>query len=108
MAHDFGTQTRATLRVVGRRTGQNRWVRAAHSAGSTTLRVVRRVLHILWLEVTGFLFLVLAIIGGAALAREYRHYAAGEIGTGKLLLTTAFTLAFGYFGISSFWRASRK
>src|SRR5208283_1794897 len=59
----FGTQGRALLRVAGRKSGENRWVRAFYKAGTVTFRSVRRVLQVLWLEVKGLLFLVLAVVG---------------------------------------------
>jgi hypothetical protein len=106
-SRDLGTQGRALLRVAGRKTGENRWVRAFYNAGSVTLRSIGRVLHVLWLEVTGLFFLVLALVGAAAAAREYHRHAAGNGSTAKMLLASAFALLFGYFGVSSFWR-SRK
>jgi hypothetical protein len=77
-SRDLGTQGRALLRVAGRKTGENRWVRAFYNAGSVTLRSIGRVLHVLWLEVTGLFFLVLALVGAAAAAREYHRHAAGN------------------------------
>jgi len=93
------------LRIAGRRSGQNRWVRALYSAGDATVRHTGRVAHVLWLEVTGFLFLCLAVVGGAAAFREYRHYARGQAGFGKVAIAALFTLLFLYFGANSFWRS---
>jgi hypothetical protein len=104
----FGRQSRAALRVAGRRTGENRVVRALYRAGSVTLGSVSHVLHALWLEVTGFLFLVIAVIGGAATVREYHRYIAGTTTWGKVALAAAFTLLFLYFGVNSFWRTRKK
>ncbi len=104
---DFGTRGRALLRIAGRRTGENRLVRAAYQAGGVTVRHTGRVARVLWLEVTGFLFLCLAVIGAGAAFREYRHYARGEAGFGKVVVAAVFTLLFLYFGVNSFWR-SRK
>ena len=106
--HNFGTQGRAFLRVAGRKTGENRWVRAFYRGISVTLGSVGHVLHVLWLEVAGLLFLVLAMVGGGAAVREYHRYAHGATGVGKVLLATAFALAFLYFGVSSFARSRRK
>src|SRR6516162_7537167 len=103
--HDFGTQSRAFLRVAGRRAGENRWLRAFYRAGDVTVRHTGRVAHVLWLEVTGFLFLVLAVVGAGAGWRQYRHYARGEVGIGKALIAAVFTLIFLYFGVNSFWRS---
>ena len=41
-----------------------------------------RVLHQLWLEVTGFVFLALAFIGAGAFFREYARYQAGQTTAG--------------------------
>jgi hypothetical protein len=99
---------RALLRVAGRKTGENRWIRAFYRGTSVTLASVRGVLHVLWLEVAGSLFLVLAVVGGGAAVREYHRYAHGTAGFGKVLLAAAFALAFLYFGVSSFTRSRRR
>ncbi len=77
-------------------------------AGRITLRSFGRVLHQLWLEVTGFVFLVMAGIGGIALGREYVKYQAGKVGAGRVVIAVCFCLTFGYFGLTSFWRVRRK
>jgi hypothetical protein len=102
------TQGRAFLRVAGRKTGENRWVRAFYRAGSVTLGSVGHVLHVLWLEVAGSLFLVIAMVGGGAAVREYHRYAHGTTGVGRVLLATVFALVFLYFGVSSFARSRKK
>jgi hypothetical protein len=104
----FGTQGRAFLRVAGRKSGENRWVRAFYRAGTVTFRSIGRVLQVLWLEVTGLLFLVLAVVGGGAAVRQYHRYQGGTSGVAKVILAAAFALIFGYFGLSSFWRSRRR
>ena len=106
-SRDFGTQGRAFLRVAGRKGGENRWVRALYKAATVTFRRTGRVLNVLWLEVTGLLFLALAIVGGGAAVRQYHRYQTGTSGAGKMVLAAAFALIFAYFGGSSFWN-SRK
>ena len=76
--------------------------------GTVTFRSIGRVLHVLWLEVTGLLFLVLAAVGAGAAVREYHRHLSWHAGLGKVFLATAFALAFAYFGVSSFWRSRRK
>ena len=104
----LGRQGRALLRVAGTRTGENRWVRAIYKASSVTLRSVTRVLHVLWLEVTGLLFLVPAFVGGAAAVREYHRHSSSSGSAGKVMLAAGFALLFAYFGVSSFWRSRRR
>ena len=104
---DLGTRGRALLRVAGRKTGENRWIRAFYRAGDVTVRHTGRVARVLWLEVTGFMFLCLAVVGAAAGFREYHRYLRGETGFGKVAVAAVFTLMFLYFGINSFWRSRR-
>ena len=107
-SHSFGKTGRAVLRVAGTKTGENRLVRAIYRAGSATAQSVGRVLHVLWLEVTGLFFLVLAFVGAAAAVREHHRQLAGTGSTGKTLLASGFALLFGYFGVSSFWRSKKR
>jgi hypothetical protein len=83
---------------------------AAMLAGiRATGRSFGRVLHQLWLEVTGFTFLALAAVGAMAGIREYGKYQAGHAtGPARLLLAVCFTVSFTWFGLSSFWRVKRK
>jgi hypothetical protein len=107
-SQDFQRQGRAALRVAGRKAGENRWARAFYRGGSSFLGSVGHVIHALWLEVTGFLFLVLAVIGAGATIREYHRYLVGTAPRNRVVLAAIFTLLFVYFGIESFWRARRK
>jgi hypothetical protein len=95
-------------RVAGRQVQKTRWWRAAWGACSVVGSSFGRVLHQLWLQLTGVLFLAFAIVGGLAFAREYQAWAAGKMGPERALLALAFTLLFAWFGVSSFWRAVRK
>jgi len=95
-------------RVAGQQAGRNRTVRAGMGAVRTMARSFGRALHQLWLELTGVVFLVMALSGGAALVREYTKYAAGHAGAGRVAVAAAFTLAFAWFGLSSFWRVRKK
>jgi hypothetical protein len=95
-------------RVAGRQAGKSRIAGAILRGLRVTAGSFGRVLGILWLEVTGFVFLCLSGIGGMALAREYTKYQAGQAGSGRLVLAILFTATFAWFGVSSFWKARRK
>jgi len=74
-----------------------------------TAHTFGRVLHQLWLEVTGFVFLAMAGIGALAGMREYGKYQSGHAaGPGRLTLAACFTVLFTWFGVSSFWRVKRR
>ncbi|HMH06648.1 MAG TPA: hypothetical protein VK579_08255 [Terriglobales bacterium] len=95
-------------RVVGQSAGRNRTVSAVFKGARTTAAHFGRVLHQLWLEVTGFVFLALAFIGGVAFFREYTRYQAGQTTTARLLVAIIFTVTFVWFGVTSFWRVWKK
>ena len=68
-----------------------------------------KVLHQLWLEVTGFTFLAIAAVGAVAGYHEYGKFHAGrETGPGRVILAVCFTLSFAWFGLTSFLRVRRK
>lgn len=64
---------------------------------------VARPLHILWNQVIGFFFLVLAALPLPSVMREIHDPASYP----KLALTIPFTLVMGAFGVSSFWKARK-
>jgi hypothetical protein len=107
-ARKVGIAARVAARMTSQRAGRSRLVSAAWKGLRVTAVSVGRVLRILWLEVTGFVFLTLAFIGGVALSREYAKYETGRVGPGRVVLAVCFTLTFAWFGVSSFWRARRK
>jgi hypothetical protein len=102
----------AVARVVGRMAGEkasgNRWLRATYRGASSIFHSFARVLSVLWHQVTGVFFLAFAIIGALACVREYRSYAAGKVGPGRVILVAGFVLLFGYFALSNFMRAGRR
>jgi len=95
-------------RVATQHAKRSRTVRAATSAAATTARAFGRVLHQLWLEVTGVIFLIMALSFAGATVKEYGKYHAGQAGPGRVAVAICFTLAFGWFGVSSFWRVKKK
>jgi len=77
-------------------------------AGRITATHVGRILHQLWLEVTGFVFLVLAGIGSLAIFREYSQYQGGKTNPGRIVVAICFTVMFAWFGVTSFWKTRKK
>ena len=107
MATKWETRATALAHVAGR-TRQGRIagavLRGLHATGKSFLRVF----HLLFLEVTGFLFLCIGIIGGFAAWREYLKVQAHTVPQYKFVIALAFTVMFLWFGASSFWRARKK
>jgi len=95
-------------RVMAQSAGRSRAISAVSKGVRTTAVHFGRVLYQLWLEVTGFVFLALAFIGGAAFFREYARYHAGQTTTGRVVVAIVFTLTFVWFGVTSFWRVWKK
>jgi hypothetical protein len=95
-------------RVAGQQAKRSRTVQAATRGLSATARAFGAVLHQLWLEVTGLIFLVMAVSGGVASAKEYAQYEAGRAGIGRVVAAVCFTVTFAWFGVSSFWRVRQK
>jgi len=97
------------LRVIANLVERNRTARAMLAGIRATASSFRRILHQLWLEVTGFTFLAMAGIGMVAGMREYGKYQSGHAaGPGRLVLAVCFTVSFTWFGVSSFWRVKRR
>ncbi len=94
--------------MAARQAGQNRWLRAGWSALRITAEHFGRVVHLLWLQITGVFFLFFALAGGIACWREFLKWQEGKIGPGRMVLAAAFAVVFLWFGLSSFWRAGAK
>lgn len=95
-------------RIAGQQAGRSRTFKAIMSATRATARSFGRVLHELWLEVTGVLFLVMSLSLGGAAVKEYENYHAGRVGPGRAAAAACFAVTFAWFGLSSFWRVRRK
>lgn len=98
----------AAVRVAGAQAGRSRTLSAVSRGVKASLRSFLHSAHQLWLEVTGTLFLSIAVFGAAALVREYMKYHAGQTTSSRVAILLCFTLAFGWFGVSSFLRARKK
>jgi hypothetical protein len=95
-------------RVAGQQAKRSRTMRAATQAVATTGRAFGKVLHQLWLEITGVIFLLMALSFAGASVKEYGKYHAGQASLGRVAVAICFTVAFGWFGVSSFWRVRKK
>jgi len=104
----FWTKLGIATRVVKGQVAQSRAYRAATGAVRASVRSFGRVLHQLWLEVTGAIFLTMTAFGITALVREYLKYASGHATLSRVIVAAGFTLTFAWFTMSAFWRARRK
>ncbi len=95
-------------RIAGQQVKRSRTYGAVLSGARATLSHFFAVLRQLWLEVTGFVFLAFATVGAVALVKEYAAYHSGRSTPSKVAAAAAFTLTFGWFGISSFFRARSR
>jgi hypothetical protein len=95
-------------RVAAQQARRNRTLGATWKAGRATAAHWAGVLNQLWLEVTGFVFLFLALVGVVSFFRELGRYRAGEGTQQRLVAAILFTLLFAWFGVSSFWRVRKK
>lgn len=68
---------------------------------------VVRPMRVLWNEVVGFLFVVLAIMAAPSVIRSIRQLDSPQGGPVRLLLGVLFMAVMGYFGFTSFRRARR-
>lgn len=85
---------------------KDRLLGAIFAGGKTMLVSFARTFYVLWLQVTGLMFVLFTITGGSALIRQYRadHFADRH----RFWLTVAFTVVCAWFGLVSFFRARRK
>ncbi|HKU26230.1 MAG TPA: hypothetical protein VJQ54_12225 [Candidatus Sulfotelmatobacter sp.] len=95
-------------RVAGQQAGRSRTFNAFMGATRATARSFGNVLHQLWLEMVGVLFLVMALSLTSASIKEYSKYHAGQAGVGRFATTLAFAVTFAWFGATSFWRVHKK
>ena len=68
---------------------------------------VTRPLRVLWHEVIGFIFIVLAVMFGSSAIRNYRLLQSGETSILRLVVSFFLPILMAYFGVTSFLRARR-
>ena len=73
----------------------------------SVLPEVIKPLHVLWNELIGFVFSILAISAAPTAWRYYRALETDPKNGFRLLLTLGFGLTMAWFGVGSFLRARR-
>ena len=105
----LGAGAGTAFRLLRGKPGRNqRMFRGGRSGVTGFLKPVLGTLRVLFLEVSGFIFLCFSVIIVSAFIREYREYSMHQIGLERVVLAGAVGTMFLYFGVSSFWRARRK
>jgi hypothetical protein len=95
-------------RIAGQQVKSSRTYGAVLNAAKATTSHFLGILRQLWLEVTGFVFVIFAGLGLVATVREYTAYHAGRGSPGHLAAAAGFCLMFSWFGVTSFWRARKR
>jgi hypothetical protein len=105
----LGARAGKTYRLLRGTPGRNKRLLRGVQAGVTGFAApMRKVLHVLFLEVSGLVFLFISLGVVSAFLREYRKYAMHEVGVERIIVTAALGAMFLYFAVSSFWRARRR
>ena len=102
-----GRKLGIAARIAGKQIKGSRTYGALLSGVRATVGHFAGVARQLWHEITGFIFLVFAAFGIAALVKELVAYRAGGVGANRVAIAAGFTLVFGWFGVTSFWRARK-
>ena len=68
---------------------------------------IMKPLHVLWNEVIGFIFLVLAVFVGVSTYRRAQSFSGDAGGLMILIASFAFAAVLAYYGVSSFFRARK-
>ena len=68
---------------------------------------VVRPMRVLWHEVIGFIFIVLAVVFGSSAIRNYHLLQTEEVSLLKLAVSFFLPALMAYFGITSFLRARK-
>jgi hypothetical protein len=64
-------------------------------------------LRVLWNQIIGFVFVVLAVWSAPSAYRHIRDYDGGPESLFKVLLTVCFAAVMGFFGFLSFFKARK-
>ena len=102
-----GRKLGIAARVAGKQIKGSRTYGAVLSGLRATLGHFAAVARQLWHEIMGVIFLAFAGFGVVAVVKEYLAYHAGGAGPNRIAVAAGVTLLFGWFGVSSFWRARK-
>ena len=97
-------KARSTLDRTAAKRG--RLMGAIVAGGKTIVVSFLRTMYVLWLQVTGLIFVMFAVMGASALAMQYKkdHFADRQ----RLYVTIIFIAVCVWFGLVSFFRAKKK
>jgi hypothetical protein len=105
----LGSGAGSAFRLLRGKPGRNKRIfRGVRSGTTAFLGSVLGTLRVLFLEVSGFIFLCFTVIIVSAFVREYGKYAKHQVGLERVVLAGAIGAMFLYFGLSSFWRSRHK
>jgi len=76
------------------------------AGGKTIVVSFARTMYVLWLQVTGLIFVMFAVMAASALVMQYKkdHFADRH----RLYITIIFIGVCSWFGLVSFFRAKKK
>jgi hypothetical protein len=104
----LGAGAGTAYRMLRGRPGRNqKLLRGVRAGVSGFAGPLKHVLRVLFLELSGVVFLFFSLSIVIAFVREYRRYTLHEVGPERVVLAGAIAALFLYFGVSSFWRARR-
>lgn len=105
----LGAGAGTAFRMLRGKPGRNKKVLGGVRAGmSGFLKPVMAALRVLFLELSGVMFLFFTLAVAIAFLREYKKYVTHQVGWHSVALAGAVGAMFLYFGVSSFWQARRK
>jgi hypothetical protein len=105
----LGAGAGSAFRLLRGKPGRNKKLFGGVQAGvSGFMKPVTAALRVLFLELSGVMFLFFTLSVTVAFCREYRKYAMHEVGWHHLALAGGVGAMFLYFGVSSFCQARRK
>jgi hypothetical protein len=93
--------------MAGRTAGKSRLFRAAWSGVSAFLSAVGRVVRLLFLQMVGLIFCLLAASLVVRIPRAWHDRMRGN-NAYELYVLCILSLMFLWFGLTSFWRARKR